>query len=374
MQQSTKFIGLDVHAKTIAVAAAEDGPRGEVRFVGTVAHTEDAVRRLVAKLGGENIRLQACYEAGCFGFRLHRLLVSLGVECIVISPSMIPRRPNDRVKTDRRDAQALARLLRAGELTPVWVPDEADEAVRDLVRARRQAREELGAAKIALKSFLLRHGRRFPGRAIWTRTHWRWIGDQRFDFAHQQFVFEELKRRIDEASARCERLDGMLAETVKEWSLGPVVKALQALRGVKLIVAATIVAEIGDVRRFANPKQLMSWLGLVPTEHSSGERRRQGAITRAGNAHARTMLIEASWAYRMPAREGKQHRERAAGLSEEIRAIAWKAQARLTSRFRRMAATGKALPKVVVAIARELCGFVWDIGCRVPLIGVGSCR
>ena len=262
----------------------------------------------------------------------------------------------------------LARLLRAGELEPVWVPDEGHEAMRDLVRARRGAKEDLTAARQSLLSFLLRHGRRYAvGRKRWTRAFWRWLGEQAFASPHQQLVFGEHLRRIEEAQARCDRLDAALAEAVEGWALAPVVRALQALRGVGLVVAATLVAEIGDLSRFASPKQLMSWLGLVPSERSSGRRTRRGAITKTGNGDARTMLVEAAWAYRLPAREERRYIDRVEGLPEDVRAVGWKAQVRLCRRFRRLSATGKPLPKVNVAIARELAGFVWDIACRVPV-------
>ena len=278
------------------------------------------------------------------------------------------------MKIDRRDAQTLARLLRAGELVAVWVPDEAHEAVRDVVRARRQAKEELGSAKSALKSFLLRHGRRFTGKAIWGKAHWRWLSEQMFDFPHQQFVYEEYKRRIHDLVDRCKPLDDVLKEAVASWVLGPLVHALQALRGVKLTAAVTLVAEIGDLHRFDSPKQLMAWLGLVPAEYSSGKRIKRGELTRSGNAAARTMLIESAWHYRFPAREGRTLRDRNAEIPEHIKAIAWKAQVRLCAKFRRLAATGKQTVKVVAAVARELVGFVWDIVRHTPPVAVDARR
>jgi transposase len=364
---TTKFIGLDVHKETIAAAVADDSGEREVRFHGTIPNTPDALRRFIARLSGPGVVLRCCYEAGACGYGVYRQLKRLGVACLVIAPSMMPRRPGERVKTDRRDAISLARLLRAGELAAVWVPDEGHEAVRDVVRARRQAKEDLSAAKQSLLSFLLRQERRFPGRSTWSRAHWRWLGEQAFASPHQQLVFGEGIRRIEEAQARCDRLDLALAEAVAGWRLAPLVQALQALRGIGLIVAATLVAEIGDLSRFESPKQLMSWLGLVPSEHSSGARRRQGAITKSGNGHARTMLVEAGWSYRLPAREERRYRTRVEELPEEIRAVGWRAQVRLCQRFRRLMATGKPLPKVTTAIARELAGFVWDIARRVRL-------
>ena len=361
----TKFIGLDVHKDSIAVAIAEDGREGEIRFYGTIPNASDAVRRLVIRLSGPETALHFCYEAGGCGYGIYRQLVDLGSKCSVTAPSMMPRKPADRIKTDRRDAQTLARLLRAGELTPIWVPDEAHEAIRDLVRGRRQAKQDLAASRQMLLGFLLRHGRRFSGRTHWSKAHWRWLGEQSFATPHQQFVFGEGIRRIEEAQTRCNRLDAMLVEAMPHWSLAPLVEVLQALRGVGLVVAATLVAEIGDLGRFETPKQLMGWLGLVPSEASSGTRTRRGAITKTGNREARAMLIEAAWSYRLPAREERRYRTRVEGLPEEIKAIAWKAQVRLCQRYRALAASGKPLPKVITAIARELVGFVWDIGRRM---------
>lgn len=366
--RSTKHVGLDVHKETIAVALAPEGMEAEVRFHGTIPNTPEAIRKLVAKLAGDGSGLNVCYEAGPCGYGVHRRILDLGHDCMVIAPSKMARRPGDRIKTDRRDAMLLARLLRAGELEPVWVPDEDHEATRDLVRARRGAKQDLTAARQSLLSFLLRHDRRYTvGRKRWTKTFWRWLGEQAFASPHQQFVFGEHVRCIEEGQARCDRLDAALAEAVGTWTLAPVVRALQALRGVGLVVAATLVAEIGDLGHFSHPKQLMSWLGLVPSERSSDARTRCGAITKAGNGDVRTMLVEAAWSYRLPAREERRYRERVEALPEHIRQIGWRAQVRLCGRFRRLSASGKPQPKVNVAIARELVGFVWDIARRVPM-------
>lgn len=370
MSVGKKFIGLEVHQDTIAIAIADDGVDKEVRYYGTIANRAETLHVALKKIGQDGSELRVCYESGPCGFVIFRFLAKIGVDCIMISPSSMPRRQGDKVKTDRRDAKTLARLLRAGELVAVWVPDEAHEAVRDVVRARRQLKDDLGSAKSSLKSFLLRHGRRFIGKAIWGKAHWGWLAEQKFAYPHQQFVFEEYKRRIHDLIDRCNQLDEVLKEAVSGWTLSPLVYALQALRGIKLTAAVTLVAEIGDLHRFDSPKQLMAWLGLVPAEHSSGRRIKRGEITRSGNAAARTMLIESAWHYRFPAREGRSLMERNGDIPERIRAIAWKAQVRLCARFRRLAASGKQTVKVVTAIARELAGFIWDIARHTPAIAV----
>jgi len=366
MAKSITYVGLDVHAETIAVGLAE--AEGEVRFYGTIPNTAEALRKLTAKLSKSGAQLEFCYEAGPCGYGVQRALAKLGFTCLVVSPSLLPRRPGDRIKTDRRDALMLSRLLRSGDLEGIWVPDEEHEAMRDLVRSRRQSYNDLREAKQKLCSFLLRHGLRFPGKSNWTKAYWRWLGEQKaFAYPHQQQVLEEYKHHIRQIEARCERIDATMEEAVRGWHLRPVVEALQALRGIGLIVATTIVAEIGDLRRFSHPRQLMAWLGLVPCEHSSGAKTRRGGITKSGNALARTMLIEAGWSYRLPARQTHYYMRRIAPLNlpEPIKERAWTAQVRLCRRYRHLALAGKPTPKVVTAIARALAGFVWDIACRV---------
>lgn len=362
------YVGLDVHADTIAVAVAEDGRDGELRFFGVIPNTADSVVRLTRSLTASGSTACFCYEAGPCGYGLYRHLTKLGFDCAVVSPAMIPRRCGDRVKTDRRDAEMLARLWRAGELTPIWTPDEEQEAMRDLIRTRHQAMEALKVAKQQLLSFLLRHGLRYQTGSYWTIRHRRWLAElRRFRFAHQQLAFEELKRVIGQIEARVATLDQTIEAAIKDWHFGPVVDALLALRGVNTIIAATVVAEIGDIARFENPRQLMAWLGLVPSEHFSGSSTRRGRLTKAGNALARTMLVEAGWSYRHPPKEGQPYLKRSQHLPQQIRDIGWKAQTRLCARFRHLTRTGKPQPRVLAAIARELAGFIWDIARKTPL-------
>ncbi|ODR93087.1 IS110 family transposase [Sinorhizobium alkalisoli] len=362
------YVGLDVHAETIAVATADDGRNGDVRFYGIIENNADSVLRLTKRLSAAGARPVFCYEAGPCGYGLYRLLTKLGFDCAVVAPAMIPRRAGDRVKTDRRDAEMLARLWRAGELTPIWTPDEEQEAMRDLIRTRKQALEALKIAKQQLLSFLLRHGLRYERPTYWTKMHWRWINELRkFRYPHQQIAFEELKRAIRQIEERIRTLDLAIEDAVKPWRFAPVVDALRALRGVNTMIAATLAAEIGDISRFSNPRQLMAWLGLVPSEHSSGSTTRRGRITRTGNALARTMMVEASWSYRHPPRERHLHLKRSQHLPHEIRDIGWKAQTRLCKRYRDLSRTGKPQPRVLTAIARELAGFIWDIARKTPL-------
>lgn len=365
MMEVTTFVGLDVHKRSTSVAIAEAGRGGEVRFHGEISSTPEALRRLVKKLERPDRRLHFCYEAGPCGYGIHRLLRGLDQDCIVVAPSLILRRPGDRVKTNRRDATALAKLHRAGELTAVWVPDDAHEAMRDLVRARSTARRVLGKARQHLQGFLLRHGRIYSGTRGWTRAFRRWLATVRFDHPAQQIVLQDYIHAVEDAEARLARLEGQIEELLPSWSMAPVVEAVQAMRGVGLIVAVTVVAEVGDFSRFAKPRQLMAYLGLVPSEHSSGASVRRGGITKAGSAHARRVLIEGAWTYRMQARVSSKLLDRIEHLPKEIRDIAWRAQLRLCNRYRRLAAAGK--PKVVVttAIAREMVGFIWAIACSV---------
>jgi transposase len=365
VDQDTTYVAFDTSKETIAVAIAASARRGEVRFFGAIASRPEAVRKLVEKLAKKHARLAFCYEAGPTGYGLYRQIRRLGHPCLVAAPSMVPVRPGGHIKTDRRDATTLASLFRAGELTAIWVPDEAHEAMRDLVRGRHAAMEGVRRARQQLLSFLLRHGRAYPTQRHWTRGHRRWLAEQRFEHAAQQIVFEELIQAIEQALGRRDRLEQQMIALTPSWSLQPVVAALQALRGVAVIAAITLAAEIGDFRRFANPQQLMAWLGLVPREHSSGASTVRGAITKAGNTRARRLLVESAWTYRLPARVAAALLARSESLPEAVRAIAWKAQVRLCARYRRLQRAGKPTNVVTVAIARELAAFAWAIAITV---------
>jgi transposase len=365
MKQDTLFIGLDVHKETIAVAVAEGSRGSEVRFMGTIVNNPEAIVRLVTKLAKREGELRFCYEAGPCGYAIHRQITKLEHECIVVAPSLTPIRPGDRVKTDRRDAVTLARLHRADELTAVWVPDEGHEAMRDLVRLRTAAMEGLRRARQQLQGFLLRQNLIFTGGRSWTKRHRRWLATLTFDQPAHRIVLQESIDLVDDAGLRLARLEQQIADMLPRWSLRPVVNAIQAMRGVSFISAVTVAAETGDLRRFDKPRQFMSYLGLVPSEHSSGARTLRGGITKAGNKSARRMLIEGAWAYRMAARVGPVHQERLTSLPKAVREIAWKAQLRLCSRYRRLAARGKPRTVVTTAIAREMAAFIWAIARHV---------
>jgi transposase len=360
MDKPIIYVGLDVHKDTIAVALAEAGKRGEVRQHGQIANTPAALKGVVARLSRGGSDLRFCYEAGPCGYGIQRQLTTAGHECVLVAPSLIPRRPGDRIKTDRRDAINLAKLHRAGELTAVWVPDQAHEAIRDLVRARLAAVRSLRQARQQLSGFLLRHGHHYH-RPAWTLMHRRWLAGLRFEQPVHHIVLEDCIAAVEAATARRDRLHTNIEAALPGWSLAPVVHALQALRGMALVVAATLIAELGDITRFTNPRQLMAYLGLVPSEHSSGGTRRQGGITKAGNGAARRMLVEAAWSYRFPPRISRELLLRQEGLSKAVRDTAWKAQERLCRRYRKLSQAGKLPTVVTAAIARELSGFVWAI-------------
>ena len=365
MDERITYIGLDVHKETIAVALAEGSGRGEVLAHGQIANTPAALTGLMSKLSQNGSVLRFCYEAGPCGYGIQRQLAAAGHDCVVVAPSLIPRKPGDRIKTDRRDAINLAGLHRAGALTAVWIPDPAHEAVRDLVRARLAAVRSLRQARQQLSGFLLRHGCHY-GRPAWTKMHRRWLAGLRFEQPAHHIVLEDCIATIEAATARRDRLTAQIEVMLEDWVLGPVVRALQALRGLALVAAATIIAELGDVTRFTSPRQLMAYLGLVPSERSSGGPRRQSGVTKAGNGTARRMLIEAAWSYRFPARISREQLLQQESLPKPIRDTAWKAQVRLCGRYRKLSRAGKPATIVTTAIARELAGFVWAIARQMP--------
>lgn len=360
MSTKIRYVGLDVHKETVVVAVAE-GRGGPVEVVATVPNTGYAVRRALDNLGMPK-QLRVCYEAGPTGFGLARDLRDAGYHCIVVAPSLIPKQAGQRIKTDRRDAVKLARFLRSGDLTEVTIPEEQTEAMRDLERAREDAMQSLQRVRQQLDKFLLRHGRQYTsGRKKWTLKHHQWLKEQVFSEESQRRTLDSYLRRIEQNEEELKQVTQDVEELVETWALAPLVKSLQAMRGVGLISAVTLVAEIGDFDRFRHPRQLMAYLGLIPSERSSGQSRRQGGITRTGNRQARRILVESAWSYRHRAQFSREMRARQKGLSDEIKQIAAQAQRRLCRRYRRLSERGKPRPQVVTAIARELAGFVWAV-------------
>lgn len=358
------YVGLDVHKDSIVAATAIAGDR-PAELYGKIGGTLEALDKLIKKLIKPDLELRFVYEAGPCGFVIYRHLTEREYHCQVVAPSLIPTKASDRVKTDRRDAQQLARLFRAGELTSIYVPDEEDEAVRDLVRARDRAAMDQCKARQRLKAFLLRLGYHYTGKGNWSAGHREFLTRLRFAHAGQQIAFQEYLEAVTVATERLERLSQAMETHLKGWKREPVVRALMALRGIALINAMTLVAEAGDMTRFDSPTQLMSYFGLTPSEYSSGEKRHQGGITKAGNGACRRALVEAAHHYRVAPRVSRYMQIRQEGLSRDVRAIALKAQHRLNGRFRLLTGRRKKSVVIIAALARELCGFVWAIACQV---------
>lgn len=356
------FVGIDVAKARNAIAVADGVRGGEVRYLGEFDADEATMRRVVKRLATKHGCVHFCYEAGPTGYGLYRLIRSMGYECMVVAPSLIPQRPGDQVKTNRRDAIGLARLLRAGELTAVWVPDEDHEAMRDLVRARTAAVETLRVHRQHITSFMLKHGRTFPRKTHWTMRYMRWLQEQHFDHPAHQIALQEMVDAVRIAGERIRRIEKAIEEFLPSWSLERLVRALQALRGVDLVVAVTFAAEVGDITRFESPRQLMGYLGLVPSERSTGATVKRGGISKAGNSRMRHMLVESAWTYRHPPRIGVKKLYIHEHVSPAVREIAWKVQSRLTSRYRKLSARGKRTTVVCMAVARELAAFMWSVG------------
>ena len=358
----SRFVGLDVHKDSIAVAVAE-GEGGPARFLCTVANDLPKLLRALRKLGDPK-RALCCYEAGPTGFGLCRRLKEEGYDCMVVAPGLIPVRSGDRIKTDRRDAEKLSHFLRSGDLTPVHVPDDRTESIRDLERARDDVKQDETRARHRLGKFLLRHERRWAGNSNWTKGHMEWIRQQAFEHEAHNQVLREYLRALDLASEALQRLDNAIADAVKGWKLEPLVQNYQALRGVRILTASVIAAEVGDMRRFPTAKHFMAFAGLVPSESSSGDTIRRGPITRTGSKHLRRVLIEAAWSYRSPPKMSPQIRERCRDIPPDLEAIGWKAQERLHRVYRRMMGRGRHRNVVITAIARQLAGFIWSIGTK----------
>jgi transposase len=366
-QSRTRHIGMDVHKDAIAVAYIAQEHGAEVTYLGTIGTRQCDIDHLIRTMPSKAKQLILADEAGPCGSWLYRYLTQKGHHCWVVAPSLVPKTAGYRVKTDRRDAVQLARLMRSGDLTPVYVPAVEDEAIRDLSRAREDAMQDLKAAKFRLKAFWLRHDIRDTGRANWSPAHLRWLSEVVCPTPAQQMVFQAYVRAVSEHPERLQRFEQELHEQVRVWRLNPVVEALQALRGIQFTVAVTTVAELGDLSRFDNPRQLMKCLGLIPSAYSSAEKRRQGSITKAGNTHARRALVAGAWAHHYAAKVSRHLQLRLETPPKSIQAMSWKAQVRLCQRSRRLLARGKHANQVVVAIARALVGFLWAIAKEVPV-------
>ena len=369
---SEAYVAFDTSKLHNAVAIAEGGRTAEVRFFGEIENSAAATAKLVRKLAGKYARLTFCYEAGPTGYGLYRQIKGLGYDCVVVAPSLIPKRAGDRVKTNRRDALSLARLLRAGELTAVWVPDARHEAMRDLTRGRAAAVADLRGKRQQVSAFLLRQQLHYAGKKSWSKAYTGWLASLQLAHVEQRIAFEEMLLAVRQAAERIARLEQAIAAAVADWSLAEVVTALMAMRGIDLVSATAFLAEIGDLSRFATPRQLMAYLGLVPSEDSTGDTIRRGPITKAGNCRARRILVECAWSYQHPPRVGKDKQAKVAAAPQAVRDIAWKAQCRLCARYRALTRRGKRKTVAVTAVARELAGFIWAVSREVTTVGAAA--
>jgi transposase len=361
--KNTLYLGLDVHKDSIVIAIALSGRNGEVRIYGTITNDlhalEKALRRIRQAHNGA--RLEVCYEAGPCGFVIARRLAQLKIACTVVAPSMIPKRSGDRVKTDKRDARKLARLLRSGDLTAVYIPEATDEAIRDLCRARTDAVDDRRRSRHRLKGFLLRHGYRYQGKSTWTAAHERYLRELVLPHPAMKLILEEYLQGIAAAGERIERCELGMRDLLEKWRLAPAVRALMAMKGFQTVAAMILVSELGEMHRFAHPRQVMAYLGLVPTENTSSDTRRQGRITKCGNAHARWLLVECAQHYATPPKVSAHLSRRQEGQPHEVCAISWRAQNRLHHRYMRLLGRRLQRNKAMVALARELCGFIWEL-------------
>lgn len=367
MNKKVMYVGLDVHKNSISIANAEQGRDNEARYYGKVAHDMNSLTKVFRKFISQGFELDCAYEAGCCGYHLYRYLTSNGIKCTVVAPSKIPRKSGDRLKNDKRDCLNLARLHRAGELTAVYVPNEEDEALRDLVRARSDAQDAHKKAKQQLAAFLLRYHIVFSGKTKWTKAYFNWLSDISMPHRGQQITLQEYIDTVNTCRARVERLTEQIRQLSEHSRLSELIKSLQTMRGISLIVAATLASELGDMSRFKHPEEVMAYLGLIPSDNSSGDKQRKGSITKTGNSHVRKALVEAAQAYRLPARVSRILLKRQEGIPKEICDISWKAQIRLCGRYKMMINRGKHRNTVKTAIARELAAFSWAISMQVPL-------
>jgi transposase len=364
----TLHLGLDVHKDSITIAIAQAGTKGEIRLFGTITNDLHALEKVLTRIrkGHPAAHLEVAYEAGPCGFGIARRLKQLNVPCVVAAPSLIPKQPGSPFKTDKRDARTIARLLRAGELTAVYIPEPTDEAIRDLCRARTDAVDDLRRSRFRLKAFLLRHGYRYQGKANWSQPHMRYLRELVLPHPAMKTILEEYLQGIDAAQARVQRIEASMLLLLETWRLKPAVQALMAFRGFQLVAAMITVSELGDIHRFEHPRQLMTYLGLVPTESSSGPRQRLGGISRCGNGHQRWLLTECAEHYALPPKISKELSARQEGQSQAVRELSWKAQNRLHLRFMKLLGRRLQRNKAKVAIARELCGFIWALLRSLP--------